>query len=192
MKNKLTLGIMALGIIAVLGVSFVAAFPMMRGSWDITAEDKEANKLFMEQVREAIEAEDFDTWEELMLSQITLDNFNEHVARHAEMEELRLQKEQCLEDPENCEFEGWGEKKAYCIENPEECQKEGCTGDNETCPNQELGEGKNWEEIKEQCSENPEDCPYKNQGQMRKDFNKEQNQHKWAFWKGFRFGKNRA
>ena len=158
MKNKLTLGIMVFATMALLGAGLVAAFPMMGGNWDITAQDKEQHQGFMDDVRVSIETEDFAEWQALMQSQITLENFNEHVEKHANMEELRVQKEQCLEDPKNCEFE--------------------------------KRENKNWEEIKEQCSENSEDCPYKNQGQMHQDFNQEQKQHRWAFWKGF--GKNRA
>jgi hypothetical protein len=168
MKNKLTLGVMALAMVGILSMSLVAAFPMMGGNWDISEEDKLEHQTFMDQVREAIENEDFETWESLMMSQITLDNFNDHVERHADREELREQKEQCLEDPENCEFEDWKGKGKYYDEK----------------------EGKNWGELKEQCSENSEDCPYKNKGQMHKDFNQEQKQHRWAFWKGF--GKNRA
>jgi hypothetical protein len=166
MKNKLTLGIMALGVIALLGIGLVSAFPMMGGNWDITSEDKEDQEDFMNQIRESIEAENFAEWQTLMQSQITLENFNEHVERHSEREELREQKEQCIEDPENCDFEGWEGKGKYYGE------KEGCTGNSETCPN--AGE---WQEGKEY-------------GQMHKDFNQETKKHRWAFWKGF--GKNRA
>ncbi len=144
MKNKLTLGIMALGVIALLGAGLVAAFPMMGGNWDVSEEDRESNQLFMEQVQEAIEEEDFAEWQTLMQSQITLENFNEHVERHVNMEELRAQKEQCLEDPENC-------------------------------PNHEEGE--------------MQERTFNGQGQMHQEgieFNQEQRQHKWAFWKGFR------
>lgn len=120
MKNKLTLGIVALGIIALLGMSLVAAFPMMNGNWEVSEEEVQEQQEFMNQVRTSIENEDFTAWKSLMMSQITLENFNQHVARHQEMlahqEEMEEQRQLCLENPEECpkyqEKQNWQEMQA--------------------------------------------------------------------------------
>jgi Mg-chelatase subunit ChlI len=119
MKNKLTLGIIALGVIAILGISLVSAFPMMNGHWDVSEEEIQEQQKFMEQVRTAIENENFEDWRDLMMSQINLENFNKQVEKHQEMQKYQEQREEqrqlCLENPENCpnfNQENWEEMHA--------------------------------------------------------------------------------
>jgi len=164
MKNKTTLGIVALGVIALLGMSLVAAFPMMQGNWDISEEEIQAQNEFMNQVQQSIENQDFTTWQSLMTSQITLENFNAMVEQHQEMLQHQEKMQQCIDDPDNCELEDFPRKGRG--------PGQGCLAkDSEDCPLNGQGPMNN-EAI--------------NFGEPR--------HHRWAFWEGFNFEfeKNKA
>lgn len=95
--KKITAGVLALSIIALLGVSLVAAFPFGFGKGmnaDLTEEQQLEAQAFHEALQQAIEDKDFAAWKELMLSQLTEENFNLLVERHQEMEENRAENQQ--------------------------------------------------------------------------------------------------
>ncbi len=115
MKRKYILGIVALTMIAVLGVSMVSAFGWMNG-FTGSAEDKAEMQEQMQAMQDAIENEDYDTWEALMeeriakmQEQITEENFNEIVERYQEMkekkEEMKESREEFCEEHDCPNFE---------------------------------------------------------------------------------------
>ncbi len=79
MKQKQMLGIVALTMVALLGVGMVSAFGFGNGIFE---EDKEA-------LENAMELGDYETWEEIKMSQISEERFNEIQERHAEKAEFR-------------------------------------------------------------------------------------------------------
>jgi len=87
--KKITAGVLAFSIIALLGVSLVAAFPFGFGkgmNQDLTEEEQLEAQAFHDELQKAIEAKDFATWKTLMQSQLTEENFNFLVERHQNME----------------------------------------------------------------------------------------------------------
>ncbi len=95
--KKITAGVLAFSIIALLGFSLVAAFPFGFGKGmnaDLTEEQQLEAQAFHEALQQAIEDKDFAAWKELMLSQLTEENFNLLVERHQNMEENRAENEQ--------------------------------------------------------------------------------------------------
>lgn len=87
--KKITAGVLAFSIIALLGVSLVAAFPGFGKGMnsDLTEEEQEEAQAFHDSLKQAIEDGDFEVWKNLMLSQLTEENFNALVERHQEREE---------------------------------------------------------------------------------------------------------
>jgi hypothetical protein len=98
MKNKYTLGVFALALVAVLSVGFVAASPFGQGFMNKDLTDQERAE-FQEQkqaMQTAIANEDYETWKSLMQerivemqSQLTEENFNTLVQKHESMSEFR-------------------------------------------------------------------------------------------------------
>lgn len=91
MKSKQTLGIFALAIVAILGISMVSAFGFGDRfmNSDLTEENKAEMEEHREAMRTAIEDEDFESWKSLMeekiarmQEQITEENFNTIIERH--------------------------------------------------------------------------------------------------------------
>ncbi len=88
--KKVTATILAFSIIALLGVSLIAAFPMGFGNGkDLTDEQKVEAQAFHDSVKQAIENNDFETWKTLMESQLTEENFADLVEQHKQMSEER-------------------------------------------------------------------------------------------------------
>lgn len=95
--KKITAGVLAFSIIALLGVSLVAAFPFGFGqgmNQDLTEEEKAEAQAFHDELQQAIEDRDFETWKNLIISQLTEDNFNALAERHQEMEENRAENQE--------------------------------------------------------------------------------------------------
>ena len=91
MKNKTTLGLFALGIVAILGISMVAAY---QGNPNIQGPNYSEER--HEAMQDAFETGDYDSWVSLMtendrhpkiVDAITADNFDEFIeARNAALE----------------------------------------------------------------------------------------------------------
>jgi hypothetical protein len=104
MKKKYTLGIFAIFTIALLGIGAVSAFGFGNGMMSgLNDEDREVQEQQMKAVQEAIDNEDYDSWEALMQERIqqmtrevNQERFSELVEKHknraefhAAMDELR-------------------------------------------------------------------------------------------------------
>lgn len=89
MKNKKVLGIFAIALVLVLGVSLVSAFGNGLGN-NIYEEDKEALKT-------AIESNDYETWAQIKNAQVSEENFNEIKIRHQQRAEYRSQIQEARE-----------------------------------------------------------------------------------------------
>ena len=98
MEQKYILGIVALSIVAVLGVSMVSAFGFGNGFMNPALSDEERTQMQANQeaMQTAIADKDYDSWASLMNSriakmqeQITEDNFNQIVEQHQKMSEFR-------------------------------------------------------------------------------------------------------
>ena len=90
--KKITAGVLVFSIIALLGVSLVAAFPFGFGkgmNQNLTEEEQAEAQAFNDALQQAIEDDDYDTWKELMESQLTEENFNSLVERHQQMQQER-------------------------------------------------------------------------------------------------------
>ena len=108
MESKYMLGIIALVMIAVLGVSMISAFEgkgfMKPG---LTDEQKANIKEKREAIRNALESNDYATWKSLMEElvakknlqnfDLSEDHFNKAVERYNEMSELRYAIEEAHE-----------------------------------------------------------------------------------------------
>jgi hypothetical protein len=98
--KKITAGVLAFSIIAILGIGLIAAFPLgfSKGmNTGLTEEEQEEAQAFHNSLKKAIEDKDFAVWRELMLSQLTEENFNSLVERHKQMEENMGQNQQLRE-----------------------------------------------------------------------------------------------
>ncbi len=98
MEQKYVLGILALAMVAILGVSMVSAFGFGNGfmNSELTEEEKAEMQEQKEVMKTAIENKDYGTWKSLMedrLSEmqekITEENFDELTQRHEKMSEFR-------------------------------------------------------------------------------------------------------
>ncbi|MFA5173598.1 MAG: hypothetical protein WC438_00265 [Candidatus Pacearchaeota archaeon] len=97
MERKYVLTIMAVSLVAILGVGAVSAFGFGNGFFNsATDEEKAAMKENQDAMRTAIENNDYATWKTLMegqiaqmQSKITEENFNDIVANHAKMSEMQ-------------------------------------------------------------------------------------------------------
>lgn len=107
MKQKYNLGIIALAMVAVLGVGMVSAFGFGNGFMkvnNLTDEEKEKMQEQTENIQSSIESGDYETWKGLMeeritmmQSQITEENFNAIVEQHEKMLEMRTTMEEARE-----------------------------------------------------------------------------------------------
>ena len=98
MKQKYVLGIIALSIIAILGISAISAFGFGHKFTrsNLTGEEKTALLEQKEAFKEAIENEDYDAWKALMEEKIeemqaslTEENFNDLIEKYEKMSEFR-------------------------------------------------------------------------------------------------------
>ena len=89
MEQKYILGIIALAIVAVLGISVISAYGFGMWNSDITDEEKAEILQQKEAIRIAIENGDYETWKSLMEGQLTEENFNELVEKHEKMSEYQ-------------------------------------------------------------------------------------------------------
>ncbi len=87
MEQKYVLGIVALAMVVVLGISMVSAFGFGKG---ISEEDRTA-------LENAMESSDYETWEEIRMSQISEERFEEARARYAEKAEFRIAMQEARE-----------------------------------------------------------------------------------------------
>lgn len=98
MERKYILGIVALSMVAVLGVSMVSGFGFGDGfmNQEISEEERAEMQEERQAMQTAIENEDYEAWKALMeeriermREQITEENFNSLVERHQEMSQFR-------------------------------------------------------------------------------------------------------
>lgn len=113
--KKITVGVLAFSIIAMLGIGLIAANPFGFGkgtiSQELTEEEQTEMQEFHDSIQEAIEDNDYTAWKSLMESQLTQENFNALVERHATMQEQRAEREAYCEENECPNFEeGMGPK----------------------------------------------------------------------------------
>lgn len=90
--KKITAAVLVFSIVALLGVSLIAAFPLGFGKGmnsTLTEEEQIEAQAFHNALQQTIEDEDFDSWKSLMESQLTEENFNSLVERHQQMEQER-------------------------------------------------------------------------------------------------------
>lgn len=116
-KTKTTFGIVAIAMIALLGISgIVAANQGFVFSKDLTDEEKTEMQEQREAMQTAIENSDYDAWKSLMeekiakmQEQLTEENFNKIVERQQEMkdkqEEMKEKMEQFCEENDCPDFE---------------------------------------------------------------------------------------
>jgi uncharacterized membrane protein (DUF106 family) len=97
--KKITAGVLAFSIIAILGIGLIAAFPFgnFNLNKDLTEEERAEMQEFHDAIQQAIEDGDFETWKSLMESQLTEENFNALVERHNQMSEEREANEEIRE-----------------------------------------------------------------------------------------------
>lgn len=96
MEQKYILGIVALAMVAVLGISMVSAYGFGMWNLDITDEGKADMQEQREAMRTAIESGNYEAWETLMNERVARiqesingDNFNQMQERHANMAQIR-------------------------------------------------------------------------------------------------------
>ncbi len=107
MKNKIVLVAMALLLVAVLGKSMIAAFPMEKGFMNSNLfEEKQVEiQEFIESIQQAIEDKNFEEWKNLIQSQLTQGRFNEIVEMHNQNQEKQQLREQMFKAWENKDYE---------------------------------------------------------------------------------------
>lgn len=103
--KKITAGVLAFSIIAMLGIGLIAAFPGIgfgKGAMaqELSEEEQAEMQEFHDSIQEAIENNDYETWKSLMESQLTEENFNALVERHTTMEAERAEREAYCEKNE--------------------------------------------------------------------------------------------
>ena len=95
MKKQYSIGIFALFAIALLGVGLVSAFGMGHGKMlNLTDEEKLEMQTFQENLQQAIEAGDYNTWKALMESKLTETEFAKMQERHSEMKANQAERQQ--------------------------------------------------------------------------------------------------
>jgi len=135
MKQKYVLGIVALSLVAVLGVSMISAFGFGKGGLnaDLTDEEKAGMQADREAIRTAIDGGDYEAWKTLMeeklvkmQEQITEENFNKLVERHSQMGEFRAAMQEAKETGDwsevealkaDMDFEGKGFRQMHKAKN---------------------------------------------------------------------------
>ena len=121
MKQKQIFDIVALAMVAVLGVSMVSGFGFKGlGNYEMAEEEIKVQR---EAVKDAIENEDYEAWQTLMnekiskmQDKITQENFEKIVEKHNEMSEIRELKEELREARENGDIEKVEELKTQIKE----------------------------------------------------------------------------
>lgn len=99
MEKKHVLGVFALAVVALLGVSMVSAFGFGKGfmtGTELTEEERNLLTEEQEAIRNSIQEGDYETWKSLMEERVekmreslTEENFNAIKERHAQREEFR-------------------------------------------------------------------------------------------------------
>jgi len=114
MNKNQKIGIAVLLICGVLGAGFVSAFPMGFGGFnkDLTAEELQVLTEERQQLTQAIENGDYNTWKTLMeqkiegmKAQLTEENFNLLVERHSQIQERNQLRQQIQEAIQNGDYE---------------------------------------------------------------------------------------
>lgn len=112
MEQKYVLGIVALAMVAVLGISMVSAHGFGMWNSDITEEEKAEMQGQKEAMKTAIESGDYGTWETLMnekvvqmQERINEDTFEKLQERHANMAQIREAVEEAKETGDWSEVE---------------------------------------------------------------------------------------
>ena len=107
--KKITVGVLAFSLIAMLGIGLIAANPFGFGKGAMTKELSEEEQTEMQtfhnSIQKAIENNDYENWKSLMESQLTQENFNALVERHTTMEEQRAEREAYCEENDCPNFE---------------------------------------------------------------------------------------
>jgi len=115
MDKKQKIAITVLLIFSVIAVGFVSAFPMGFGGFfnkDLTTEELKTLVEENQQMTQAIENGDYDTWKTLMeeriekmKSELTEENFNQIVENHNQMKERMEIEQQIKEAIQNGDYE---------------------------------------------------------------------------------------
>ncbi len=89
--DKKILGIIAVSMIALLGVGMVAAFSFGNRIYDpnLSEEEKAEMQAFRENVNQAIEDKDFEAWKTIKESKLTEENFNMISEKHKIRSEMK-------------------------------------------------------------------------------------------------------
>ena len=122
MERKTILGVFALAIVAVLGVSMVAAHGLggFGFAQNLTDEQKAEMQEQHQAMQDAISNGDFDSWKSLqeeriakMQEQLTEENFNKIVERQGQMEEFRNAMQESRESGDYSEIEKLQEEYGF-------------------------------------------------------------------------------
>lgn len=105
MKQKTMYGVLTLATISLLLLGGVSAFGGFGKGVALTDEERAEMDVFHEQVQTAIDNEDYAAWAALMESEVTQENFELLVERHAQMQEVREIREQMREARESGDTE---------------------------------------------------------------------------------------
>jgi len=115
--KKITLGVFVFSVIALLGISLAAAFPMgfSKGPMakELTEEEQTEMQAFHDSMQNAIETQDFESWKTLMESQITEENFQKMIESHKQMEEMRIAFEEARESGDFSEVKAINEEYGF-------------------------------------------------------------------------------
>ena len=110
MERKYMLGVIALAMIAVIGIAGVSAFGFGFNP-SLTQEEKDQIQEQRQAIKQAIETEDFEAWQALMQetivqmqNQITEENFEQLVEKHEQRPEIRQERPEFSEETEDSEF----------------------------------------------------------------------------------------
>ena len=112
MEQKYVLGIVALAMVAVLGISMVSAHGFGMWNSDLTEEEKAEMQEQREVMKTSIESGDYESWETLMNEKVTRmqerineDTFNQIQERHTNMAQIKEVVEEAKETGDWSEVE---------------------------------------------------------------------------------------
>ena len=112
MEQKYVLGIVALAMVAVLGISMVSAHGFGMWNSDLTEEEKAEMQEQREAMKTSIESGDYESWETLMnekvnqmQKRINEDTFNQMQEKHANMAQIKEAVEEAKETGDWSEVE---------------------------------------------------------------------------------------
>lgn len=123
--NKTTLSIVAISMLALLAIGSVAAFGFGNGglNTDLSEEELAEMQEHRDAMHTAIENKDFTAWQELMQErvtkmqgEITEENFNKHVERHANREEFKAAAQELKDSGEFSREDIQALKEQYGVE----------------------------------------------------------------------------